>query len=843
MGAGSSAQQKHVRRRRPSAGTTVRVSPRYRSSSVGSEISVGTAGFRSPDVGLLSPQSFRTPGSETPHLPSSLSRLPVVKEDKLFRKSSSFFVLGKSKGPDESDDIETKSDGVGLMESPMTDFGTETTPMLGSPLGTTPIVASIADEDSEYLGVFDTGVEQSDEYMDHTGRPVSANTFTLRISRWWSILRDFVHSGEFKKSTDLTSDLTDWGTLGRKVHHDASKVFPLLKTPGEVWKLEVHFFYPFTLTDKGKAKFNIDSSLDGNTDRNVPPWEEHLLFSSCRKTVPVTTNDDGFWGERFGGKTKRPSFGSAPQGSEPSSEYVNGRDPDRIAEIRDEQGHRYDIVDAKVRFFDFGMGLFRFGVSARTRVDVQSVLTIISSIKKLRSARKSSNALFLILTFGKCNWLDHYNAGRIKVVKAILRKALLNKLNTEGYRVLPGAIRSISVHKFEKAKLTVTISFYESIRGIITLEDMAELLKRSALSVHVVIDEEAKNMLSVSAYAASTGLMLINATSGKPIGAFGSNLFIEGILNRFVGTCNDPWNEKKSNFDTSDDVWIPDKYSDQLFTFTLAAVGGLNENSRRFACYKIGQQEVSTHDSVSDDNLRRFKRHINSTHSHRETGIGIWQTFNNQGAATLYFGQQKSCREIPFLSTDRIREQLSHTEIRIFGTTEPLAMFSVCENFLFKRSFCRNLEFQLKVMALSNDHDQTAVEQVRKIYSQYLSYRAQCGGDIVSTSSSAQDQYEQWLEICAVQQYEANLLATIKDMHELLSDIYNLQNQFRLDAIGIMLGFIGVATLINDIYSSYLDHQIGEYLLLPILTSVALLSIAAYIVYTQYKYAVKFKFE
>ena len=93
--------------------------------------------------------------------------------------------------------------------------------------------------------------------------------------------------------------------------------------------------------------------------------------------------------------------------------------------------------------------------------------------------------------------------------------------------------------------------------------------------------------------------------------------------------------------------------------------------------------------------------------------------------------------------------------------------------------------------------DPGVVIETQKLYAEFLSFLAQCGGNVVSSSSAAQTVYEKWLKICRFQEHEAHLYTTIKDLHVLVTDVFLIKNQQRLDFLALILGVLGAMALVN----------------------------------------------
>ena len=304
-----------------------------------------------------------------------------------------------------------------------------------------------------------------------------------------------------------------------------------------------------------------------------------------------------------------------------------------------------------------------------------------------------------------------------------------------------------------------------------------------------------------------------NGEEGESLGAFNVKTFVTDILNTFIGPSMDPWSKVREEHPT--DCWIPDEYTDRLFVYTNAAIDGLDDhadydmgpetvqdqkskyrvNAWRIAIAKIGLMESSAREPMSLDALASYHDKMAVATFARPSCHGLWSALHPDGGASIYVGGEDSCRGIPF-SPDRRYPKLE--TVLINGTSRPLAGFSMVPSLLYKRMFLRGMEYRIKQMVRQSRvasrsttmQNPAVVLKTQQLYAEFLSYRAQCGGDVVSSSAAAQGLYSKWLGLAGLGEHERRLYETIKDMHDLVTDVYFLKNQQRLDFLAIILGVV-----------------------------------------------------
>eukprot|EP00041_Stephanoeca_diplocostata_P024201 m.606782 g.606782 ORF g.606782 m.606782 type:complete len:322 (-) comp22474_c0_seq5:284-1249(-) len=251
----------------------------------------------------------------------------------------------------------------------------------------------------------------------------------------------------------------------------------------------------------------------------------------------------------------------------------------------------------------------------------------------------------------------------------------------------------------------------------------------------------------------SANLSLINKVTKEDYGPFSSKMFVHDLLNRYLSRrATDVTSASAHGIqDSMGTVWLPDPHTDRLFVFTMAAISGLSGTAVKHAIYKIGQMDKSTEGGVSGTVLDDYCN-TNVYSRFAVDNTGLYSTFHRDSGSALYFGDEQSCADIPFVASVRRRVTPSAAKIEINGTTRLLANFSLAECVLFKRTFLRGLEHSLKKLTLSttDTRDRKSLRLLQENYARILWYRAQSGDASVSTSSSTQEQYDNWARIVCV---------------------------------------------------------------------------------------------
>ena len=113
-------------------------------------------------------------------------------------------------------------------------------------------------------------------------------------------------------------------------------------------------------------------------------------------------------------------------------------------------------------------------------------------------------------------------------------------------------------------------------------------------------------------------------------------------------------------------------------------------------------------------------------------------------------------------------------------------------------------------------------------------YRVQYGAAVEASSSTAvQEHYTVWVEKMQLVSQEALIATTLRELHQVLSTVQSEKQQVRIDALALVLGFLGLIGVCNDMTAAYYSTEgddqtsqltaqtatAGAVLLLAILTS------------------------
>eukprot|EP00049_Salpingoeca_infusionum_P025738 m.21513 g.21513 ORF g.21513 m.21513 type:complete len:490 (-) comp8291_c0_seq1:250-1719(-) len=266
--------------------------------------------------------------------------------------------------------------------------------------------------------------------------------------------------------------------------------------------------------------------------------------------------------------------------------------------------------------------------------------------------------------------------------------------------------------------------------------------------------------------------------------------FLMDIIGRFVGIEGEHWER--------------DSHTDRLFTYTLAAIADVGSAARlKNTVYNIGQMEWDASAPVDDKYLDEYLQN-NCYLRFAEPTEGLYMTFHQDGGATILFDTVANLeKKLPMFSNAR------HNGVTgdVRGTSRPLGSFSMMEAILFQRTYLRYLDNTMHQLIVNMDQrkNSESLEILQDVHRQLIKFRANYGTRPVSSSSSCVQQMDQWTKVAGLSSVTNQLTSNIKDLHTFYSDISAEESQQRLDTLAVVLGFLGVAQLVTDIYTNYIE--------------------------------------
>lgn len=270
--------------------------------------------------------------------------------------------------------------------------------------------------------------------------------------------------------------------------------------------------------------------------------------------------------------------------------------------------------------------------------------------------------------------------------------------------------------------------------------------------------------------------------------------------------------------------WRADASTDRLFVYTVAAIGGTTRHDDLMrASYAIGQMEWKVPGKLDPEIAKDF----HSAHlflrfaSHNG---GLWTSFHRDGGSTVLFAEQSDG-----LHGNMFTGPSSNMSTLVFGTTRPLAALSLAECVLFQRTFLRDIDNTIHdlILKMRERSDRDSIAILKDVHSHLLQFRAEFSTKPVSSSSSCEKQFKQWARVSALESTRDRLDEIVKDLHTYFADISGSRTQSRLNALTIVLGFLGLAQLINGIYQSYADSKEIERIWLQVVIAVILIFVGS----------------
>jgi hypothetical protein len=149
-------------------------------------------------------------------------------------------------------------------------------------------------------------------------------------------------------------------------------------------------------------------------------------------------------------------------------------------------------------------------------------------------------------------------------------------------------------------------------------------------------------------------------------------------------------------------------------------------------------------------------------------------------------------------------------KVAVCGSSRPLVAFSLIEAVVFQRMYLRDLDRQMNHLILSDKHNQENLNKLKKIHGELLKFRAKFSSSPLSTTTAGKQQFQLWGNVVGLHDMASNLLETVKDLHEYYNDIAQQASQRKLDMLAVVLGFLGVAQLLSDVFWAYNSDQPEE---------------------------------
>lgn len=529
---------------------------------------------------------------------------------------------------------------------------------------------------------------------------------------------------------------------------------PLVRNPGKVWSHETHFFYPFILTKIGAEGLDVPyiGSTEGETlGAKVGPW---------------------IWGNGDEHLTTNLCVRSEQVLTDDRGRWAQGSTA--VAKAADEQSSK----------------------KARRRSSVRQI----KRLNTLAQSFASSGAVHMSETLS-----EKSNICRLEDVKG------------NRYRICECYVR---VFAFNLAVLRFAVTA-ENNKGPPTL---ADILAVQDVIQHIQTNKASRRRSSVAkdtnSHSSKPQLKLFNFRTGQAMGDFNTSVFMKGILDCFVGKSAGEIMDPVTNgpmfpplfVEEHEAMWKPDKFTDQLFTFSMLGIEGLGPlEAYQEAVYRIGRGHSSVETRLSKKSIKAWLKNNAVGDQANEVGKGMWQTFSGGSAASIYMAPSTSCPQLPFRIEFR-KKYDSDMAIMPDGTRRPLAAFSLCEIMMLKRTFLRGVDFDLKelVNMSTSKQESKTLRALQTIYSKLVWFRANLGGSFVaSTSETVQEYYIKWAEVTDMQSKESSILAIVKDVHDMLGNAQQESNRRRLDALTVCLSFIGIAALANDIFTNWMSSDVN----------------------------------
>ncbi|XP_062521625.1 uncharacterized protein LOC134196497 [Corticium candelabrum] len=172
--------------------------------------------------------------------------------------------------------------------------------------------------------------------------------------------------------------------------------------------------------------------------------------------------------------------------------------------------------------------------------------------------------------------------------------------------------------------------------------------------------------------------------------------------------------------------------------------------------------------------------------------------------------------------------RMKKQKVAVFGSSRPLVAFSLIEAVVFQRMYLRSLDHRMNRLILSDKHNEANLNKLKLIHGELLKFRSKFSSTPLSTTTAGKQQFQLWGTVVGLHEMAANLLETTKDLHDYYNDIAQRASQRKLDMLAVVLGFLGVAQLLSDIFWAWNqpDEKDDKNLLVPFTVSGGLLVVA-----------------
>ncbi len=230
------------------------------------------------------------------------------------------------------------------------------------------------------------------------------------------------------------------------------------------------------------------------------------------------------------------------------------------------------------------------------------------------------------------------------------------------------------------------------------------------------------------------------------------------------------------------------------------AVDGIAKENLNITAYNVCQKEWSVDNMVEAHYLEEFVEN-NCYLRHARSDGGLWFSFHPDGGSAVYFGPRCS---LPIFATDR----RAKTSAEICGTTRAAASLSLMEAIVFQRTYLRSLDQQTSelIMAAKKLSTTAAAEELQDIHLRMLKFKAKFTTEPVSSSSAVKEQFALWCNVVGIGRTIETLSGGIADLRGFVSEQTARAGQQRLDTLSVVLGFLGIASLVIDVYVNYITN-------------------------------------
>jgi len=135
----------------------------------------------------------------------------------------------------------------------------------------------------------------------------------------------------------------------------------------------------------------------------------------------------------------------------------------------------------------------------------------------------------------------------------------------------------------------------------------------------------------------------------------------------------------------------------------------------------------------------------------------------------------------------------------IHGTRRPYLTLSLAEPLVFERMYLRSLHQSINEL-MESDRAKGNAPLLQIAQGKLLKFKARFGNGIVSSTRGGNEQFEQWCSVSQVTEMKDKLGESITELHSFYSGIDAENQQRTLDILAVVLGFLGLAQLLIDLY-------------------------------------------